>query len=109
MFVKLALCAATAAAVVSAQAPKQTPAGDAGKGKAVFTAHCSVCHAQDASDKLGPGIKGLFKRAKPRHGKVLSEISVRAWIDAGGGGMPPYKDLLTPAQKDDLIAYLKTL
>jgi mono/diheme cytochrome c family protein len=29
--------------------------------------------------------------------------------DAGGNGMPPYKDLLTAAQKNDLIAYLKTL
>jgi len=34
---------------------------------------------------------------------------VRARIDEGGQGMPSYKDMLTDAEKNDLIAYLKTL
>ena len=30
-------------------------------------------------------------------------------IDEGGQGMPAYKDMLSDGEKDDLIAYLKTL
>ncbi len=95
---------------MAAQAPKPAPGGDAAaKGKAVYADQCAVCHTLDSSKKLGPGMKGLFKKAKLQNGKPLTEASVRALIDAGGNGMPPYKDLLTAAQKNDLIAYLKTL
>jgi mono/diheme cytochrome c family protein len=34
---------------------------------------------------------------------------VRAQIDEGGNGMPAYKEMLGDDDKDDLIAYLKTL
>jgi len=34
---------------------------------------------------------------------------VRAKIDEGGNGMPAYKDMLSDTEKDDLVAYLKTL
>jgi len=83
--------------------------GDVAKGKAVFQ-QCSVCHHADSEQKkMGPGLKGLFKRAKLTNGKKPSEAGIRAKIDAGGNGMPAYKDMLSDAEKDDLIAYLKTL
>lgn len=109
MVAKVALCAAAGMWILAAQAPKPASAGDPGKGKTVFADQCAVCHALDASKKLGPGMKGLFKKAKLQNGKPISETAVRAVIDAGGNGMPPYKDLLTAAQKNDLLAYLKTL
>jgi hypothetical protein len=34
---------------------------------------------------------------------------VRARVDEGGNGMPAYKEMLSGQEKDDLIAYLKTL
>jgi mono/diheme cytochrome c family protein len=43
------------------------------------------------------------------NGRKPSEANVRARIDGGGNGMPAYKDMLSDAEKDDLIAYLKTL
>jgi mono/diheme cytochrome c family protein len=83
--------------------------GDVEKGKAVFQ-QCGVCHhADSAQKKMGPGLKGLFKKAKLADGKKPTEASVRAKIDAGGNGMPAYKDMLSDVEKDDLIAYLKTL
>jgi cytochrome c2 len=83
--------------------------GDAGKGKAVF-AQCSVCHNADSGEKkIGPGLKGLFKREKLGTGKKVTEANVRATVDDGGPGMPAYKEMLSDAEKDDLIAYLKTL
>ena len=43
------------------------------------------------------------------NGKKPTETGVRAKIDAGGNGMPAYKDMLSDVEKDDLMAYLKTL
>ena len=37
------------------------------------------------------------------------ETHRRALIDAGGNGMPAYKDILSKQEKDNLLAYLKTL
>jgi len=85
------------------------PKGDAEKGKAVFE-QCSVCHNADSDEKkMGPGLKGLFKRDKMVNGKKPSDTTVLEKINDGGNGMPPYKDLLSDKEKDDLIAYLRTL
>jgi mono/diheme cytochrome c family protein len=83
--------------------------GDAGKGKAVFDV-CAVCHNPDSDEKkMGPGLKGLYKKDKMLNGKKPTDSTVRTRIDEGGGGMPGYKDMLSDADKDDLVAYLKTL
>jgi cytochrome c len=84
-------------------------AGSADKGKEVFD-QCSVCHNADSTEiKIGPGLKGLFKHDKLVNGKPVNEANVRAKIDEGGNGMPSYKDILSNQEKDDVIAYLKTL
>jgi hypothetical protein len=44
-----------------------------------------------------------------QNGKKPTEANVTAVIDAGGNGMPPYKDMLKSDEKKDLIAFLKTL
>lgn len=83
--------------------------GDAAKGKEVFE-QCGVCHNADSDEKkMGPGLKGLFKKAKMNNGKKPTDENVRALINAGGNGMPAYEDLLTDEERDNLIAYLKTL
>ncbi len=83
--------------------------GDAAKGKAVFE-QCGVCHNPDSDEKkMGPGLKGLFKKDKMSNGKKPTDANVRARVDEGGSGMPAYKDMLSDSEKDDLIAYLKTL
>lgn len=101
------LCAALAGAAIPfvTAAPK----GDPAKGKEVFE-QCSVCHNADSEEKkMGPGLKGLFKRDKLVNGKKPTEANIRAKIDEGGNGMPAYKDMLSDQEKDDLVAYLKTL
>jgi len=83
--------------------------GDPEKGKAVFE-QCALCHNPDNGDKkLGPGLKGLFKKDKLANGKKPTEANIRARIDDGGNGMPAYKEMLSDQEKDDLVAYLKTL
>ena len=100
-----AMCAGLAAASTQAL----PAAGDAAKGKEVFE-QCSVCHNADSTEKkMGPGLKGLYKKDKLSNGKKPTDANVKAKIDEGGNGMPPYKDMLSDQEKDDLIAYLKTL
>ena len=71
---------------------------------------CAVCHYADSDEKkIGPGLKGLFTKAKLTDGKKLTEANVRSRVEEGGNGMPAYKDMLTDVEKNDLIAYLKTL
>jgi mono/diheme cytochrome c family protein len=83
--------------------------GDPAKGKEVFE-QCGVCHNADSDEKkMGPGLKGLFKKAKLANGKEPTEANVKAKINEGGGGMPAYNDILTDQEKTDLLAYLKTL
>jgi len=101
-----AICSALAA---STQALPAAGKGDAAKGKEVFE-QCSVCHNADSTEKkMGPGLKGLFTRDKMTNGKKPSDATVKAKIDEGGNGMPAYKDMLSDQEKDDLLAYLKTL
>jgi cytochrome c len=84
--------------------------GDAAKGKEVFD-QCSVCHNSDSTDvKIGPGLKGLFKKDKlSTTGKPVTDANVIEKINEGGNGMPAYKDILSDPEKANLIAYLKTL
>src|SRR5579863_9205157 len=83
--------------------------GDAAKGKKVFD-QCSVCHNTTTDDvKVGPSLKGLYKHATLKNGKKVTDATVKAKINEGGNGMPAYADLLSDGDKNDLLAYLKTL
>jgi len=85
-------------------------AADAKKGKDTFETTCSVCHNADSTEaKVGPGLKGLYKKAAMNNKKKPSDATVSAVINEGGNGMPGFGDQLTPAEKLDLLAYLKTL
>jgi cytochrome c len=98
-----------AGAVVLAGTNLYAQKGDAAKGKEVFD-QCSVCHNSDTTEvKMGPGLKGLFKRTKMTSGKPLTEANVLMQINEGGNGMPAYKDILSDEEKANVIAFLKTL
>ena len=100
---------ATVAVMLSAGAFPALAAADAAKGKEVFE-QCAVCHNADSTEKkMGPGLKGLYKRAKLSNGKPVNDANVKALINAGGNGMPAYADMLSDAERGDIIAYLKTL
>ena len=102
-------CAAGAILVAGLMAQDKGKPGDAAKGKDVFD-QCSVCHNADSTEtKVGPGLKGLFKMAMLVNGKPVTEANVRDFINTGGNGMPAYGDQLSAQDKNDVIAYLKTL
>ncbi len=100
------MCTALA---LAASAQKSKSGGDAAKGKEVFE-QCSMCHAVDTNEKrMGPSLKGLFKRPKLQNGKPVNDANVLERINTGGNGMPGYADTLSPEEKSNLLAYLKTL
>jgi mono/diheme cytochrome c family protein len=77
-------------------------------GRIVFNQRCEICHFADSSArKIGPGLKGLFVRARLTDGTKITESSVADVISEGGQDMPGYQDLLKPGQLQALIAYLK--
>jgi mono/diheme cytochrome c family protein len=88
----------------------QQPA-DPDKGNEVFDEQCAQCHSAYSDDrKAGPSLKLLFAKDKlDSNGKPANEANVKAKIDAGGNGMPAFKDKLSADDKANLIAYLKTL
>lgn len=101
--------------------PVQAPAKKAGgagasaaaaaRGKEVFDKKCGVCHYADSdAKKIGPGLKGIGKRGTftVNNSKVTDE-SLKTWIENGDTLMPPFKEVLEPAQIKDVVAYVKTL
>jgi cytochrome c2 len=109
---KLVVCVVVSCSLALGQGQKggkKGGAGEAAKGQEVFQ-QCSVCHNADSTEKkMGPGLKGLFQNEKMNNGKKPTEANVRAKVDEGGNGMPSYKEMLSDEEKNDLIAYLKTL
>jgi cytochrome c2 len=99
----VAVSAALTAGVANAQK------GDPDKGKEVFE-QCAACHNTDTDEKkMGPSLRGLFKKEKLANGKKATEANVRAVIENGGNGMPGYADLLTAEEKAHVMAYLHTI
>jgi len=83
--------------------------GDMERGKKVFE-QCAVCHNADTPEtKVGPSLKGLFRRKKLKDGKAVSDENVLAKINSGGGGMPSFADTLSAEEKDNLLAYLRAI
>lgn len=108
------------AALAAGQA-KQTPAparraaaapasSEVKRGRQVYAEHCGVCHfSANRAKKVGPGLKGIYRRAQFASGRKVDDAGMRAWILKGGADMPAFEESLTTEQIDDLIAYLKTL
>jgi mono/diheme cytochrome c family protein len=85
--------------------------GDAAKGKETFSSNCDVCHnAESEETKVGPGLKGLFKKANLANKKKVTDANVVDMINKGSPvGMPAFEDQLSDQERANVLAYLKTL
>jgi cytochrome c len=99
-------------------------AGNAAQGEHTFM-KCAVCHAKDATNRLGPGLLGVigtragskpgfgYSRAMKNSNIVWDEKSLDAYIMAPQKALPgttmPFPGIPNQEQRKDLIAYLKTL
>jgi mono/diheme cytochrome c family protein len=43
------------------------------------------------------------------NGKKPTDANVRALLNTGGNGMPSFSDMLSDTEREDVMAYLKTL
>jgi mono/diheme cytochrome c family protein len=89
--------------------PGARPRGSAELGREIYQLRCGICHDPGGREPgpLGPGLAGLFDRAR-LSGRPHDPESVTRVIRGGARGMPAFIDLST-AQLEDLLAYLRTL
>jgi cytochrome c len=108
--VSVACVAVIAAAIGAAQDDKPAKgAGDAAKGKEVAE-QCGACHAFEGDEKkMGPSLAGLYKKGKLKNGGKVTDAAVKKIINEGGNGMPAYADMLSDEEKNNVIAFLKTI
>ena len=80
------------------------------RGLALYKDRCAICHFSGSdAKKIGPGLKGIYKRGKFPDGGKVDDAAMENWILSGGKNMPPFRAVLNPGQIHDLIVYLKTL
>ena len=72
-----------------------------GKGKVLYVQHCSRCHG---TNMITPGNVAYDLRQFPHDAKARFVQSV---MQGRNGRMPPWGDLLSPGDVDELWAYVK--
>ena len=100
-------------------------AGDAARGARLFRVQCAACHSTEPGrNKVGPSLAGVYGRAygavpgyryPPAAGTRrgvgrgdAGQIPHRPEIGAAARAMP-FAGLRDPAQRADIVAYLRTL
>jgi mono/diheme cytochrome c family protein len=84
-------------------------AGDAKKGKEIFTKSCMQCHAEKGEGK--PAIEKMFSvKMKPLAStevQAKTDDQIKKIIKEGSGKMKPV--VLSEAEQADVVAFLRTL
>lgn len=99
---------------------RQFDPGQVARGRAAYEHYCQSCHGQQGKGQAGDwrarGPDGKYPppplddsaHAWHHPTKVLHQV-IRQGSPGGTGNMPAWKDVLTDAQIDDLIVYIKSL
>jgi cytochrome c len=109
------ISARTFVAVVTLVASGGTAANQGARAKSTAAGQrlferCIGCHSAETGEKkVGPSLKGLFRRGQLVNGTPANEQSIRLKIKNGGDGMPSYEQTLSAKQLDQLVEYLKSL
>jgi mono/diheme cytochrome c family protein len=108
-YLTIAATAATQSPLQSSP-PRAASESDAVKhGEAWFYQRCSLCHMgrivkDDTYESMAPSLEGILKDAPTDREKFVREA-----IQQGSRRMPGFRYNFTPAEFEELIAYLKTL
>jgi mono/diheme cytochrome c family protein len=101
----LLLCVAFG--VLPAQAETGKSQSKTGAGESLYKVHCVLCHGSDGHSKttLGEQLQALdlHSEAVQEH----SDAEMKNVILHGQKSMPPFAGQLTPAQVDQVIAYVR--
>lgn len=82
----------------------ETAAADVHRGRALYSAHCSICHG-DAGAPVMPGAPN-FRRMESL---MRPDMQLMTSIRNGKGAMPGYFGILRERDILDVIAHLRTL
>jgi cytochrome c len=111
------------AAVLCALAAPPAFAADAVRGEEIYNSRCIACHSPDAN-RVGPKHRGVmgrkagslpdfnYSKAVKSSGVVWSEETLDKWLTNPQTFIPGQRmnfKVADPADRADLIAYLKTL
>src|SRR5271168_1774225 len=80
-------------------------------GRKIYDDHCDRCHRPySTKGRKGPGLKGVFQHQYlPLSGLPANDERVSDIIRSGRHEMPAYRQILSPQDLQDLLAYLHTL
>jgi mono/diheme cytochrome c family protein len=85
---------------------------DAKAGADLFNTKCKACHGEGGATP-NEGVSKMFGVPIPVLGsadvQAKSDADLRTAVTAGKGKMPAVLKTATPAQVDDVVAYLRTL
>jgi mono/diheme cytochrome c family protein len=101
----LSLCFALS--VLSARAETAKSKSKAGEGESLYKVHCVLCHGTDGHSKttLGEQLQALDLHTEAVQEHTNAEL--KHVILHGQKSMPPFSGQLTPAQVDQVIAYIR--
>ena len=112
-----------AAALLCSAAAPAAVAADAAHGEEIYNSRCIACHSPDAH-RVGPKHRGVvgrtagtvadfnYSRAVKTSGVVWTEETLDQWLTNPQAFIPGQRmnfKVADPADRADLIAYLKTL
>jgi len=113
----------TAAAMWSATASSASAGGDAVHGEEIYNSRCVACHSPDAN-RVGPRHRGVigrkagslpdfnYSKAVKNSSIVWDEQTLDKWLTNPQAFVPGQRmnfKVADPADRADIIAYLKTL
>ena len=82
------------------------------KGKELYGFHCVPCHGASGAGDGPVGVKYVPKPADIRSGGFVGKMSdgqLFVIISSGLGGMPAFRADLSPTERWQIVAYLRTL
>ena len=84
-------------------------AGDAAKGKPVYTAKCATCHSADGTPKemIAKAMKVEMKHLGSKEAQAKTDAELKKIISEGSGKMKAVK--LTDDETANVIAFVRTL
>ncbi len=95
--------------------PMNALAADVELGEKIFNKRCKVCHNPlTAQRKIGPGLKGVYKREAESGIGILTEARLHEWLQnpkslKPNTRMPKYGAMQDKVQRQAVIDFLKTL
>ena len=87
-------------------APAPTPVED---GHNLFLAYCSSCHGKNADGDTPAGRAWQVPNLRAAKVQSLSGPQLLQVIAQGKGRMPAWEKLLSPADRDHLLVYVRSL